>query len=97
MALPTFANYVHLLLTLFDRFVQSQSTRAHRGHPFVYQHQRLIVFFTHYGCLTDRWFPAKSHGPLTTSDYMAMQTLAPLAPYANKLLMVRGIRSMNEP
>ena len=24
-----------------------------------------IVFFTHYGCLTNRWFPARSHGPLT--------------------------------
>jgi hypothetical protein len=58
--------------------------------------KRLIVFFTHYGCLTDRWFPSKSHGPLATSDYMVTQTLAPLAPYANKLLMVRGIRSMNE-
>jgi hypothetical protein len=46
MAMPSFANYVHLLWTLFDRFVQSQSARAHRGHPFVYQHQRLIVFFT---------------------------------------------------
>jgi len=46
MALPTFANYVTLLWTLFDRFVQSQSARVHRGHPFVYQHQRLIVFFT---------------------------------------------------
>src|SRR5215831_7130884 len=46
MAMPSFANYVNLLLTLFDRFVQSQSARVHRGHPFVYQHQRLIVFFT---------------------------------------------------
>jgi hypothetical protein len=46
MALPTFAHYVTLLWTLFDRFVQSQSARAHRGHPFVYQHQRLLVFFT---------------------------------------------------
>ena len=46
MAMPTFANYVQLLFTLFDRFVQSQSARAHRGHPFVYQHQKLIVFFT---------------------------------------------------
>jgi Transposase DDE domain len=46
MALPTFANYVNLLWTLFDRFVQSQSARAQRGHPFVYQHQRLLVFFT---------------------------------------------------
>jgi hypothetical protein len=58
--------------------------------------QRLIVFFTFHGCLTNRWFPAKSHGALSTADYMAMPTLAPMAPYASKLLMVRGIRSMNE-
>jgi len=58
--------------------------------------KRLIVFFTHYGCLTDRWFPAKSHGTLSKADYMAMQTLQPMADFADKLLMVRGIRSMNE-
>ena len=58
--------------------------------------KRLIVYFTHYGCLTDRWFPAMSNGPLASSDYMAMQTLSPMAPYAQKLLMVRGIRAMNE-
>ena len=58
--------------------------------------KRLIVFFTHYGCLTNRWFPAKSHGALTTADYKAMPTLAPLAPFASKLLMPRGIRAMNE-
>jgi hypothetical protein len=58
--------------------------------------KRLIVFFTYHGCLTDKWFPAKSHGTLSTADYQAMGTLAPMAPYASKLLMVRGIRSMNE-
>jgi hypothetical protein len=58
--------------------------------------KRLIVLYTYHGCLTNRWFPAKSHGPLTTADYMAMPTLAPMAPYADKLLMVRGIRAMNE-
>jgi uncharacterized protein DUF1552 len=58
--------------------------------------KRLIVFFTYHGCLTDKWFPAKSHGTLSTADYQAMTTLAPMAPYASKLLMVRGIRSMNE-
>ena len=26
--------------------------------------KRLIVFFTYHGCLTDKWFPAKSHGAL---------------------------------
>jgi hypothetical protein len=58
--------------------------------------KRLIVFFTYHGVLTNRWFPAKSHGELTTADYMAMPTLAPLAPFASKLLMPRGIRAMNE-
>lgn len=58
--------------------------------------KRLIVFFTHYGCITNRWFPTKSHGPLTAADYMGTPTLAPLAPHAAKLLMVRGIRNMNE-
>jgi hypothetical protein len=58
--------------------------------------KRLIVMFTHHGCLTTRWFPAKSHGPLTRDDYAAMRTLAPMAPFADKLLMVRGIRAMNE-
>ena len=58
--------------------------------------KRLIVFFTYHGCLTDRWFPAKSHGPLTTADYESLTTLKPLAPYASKLLMPRGLRAMNE-
>ena len=39
--------------------------------------KRLIVFFTHYGCLTDRWFPKLSHGALSSTDYMGMQTLSP--------------------
>lgn len=57
--------------------------------------QRLIVFFTHYGCFTKKWFPTKSHGALTAADYEAT-TLKHLAPYADKLLMPRGIRAMNE-
>jgi hypothetical protein len=51
--------------------------------------------FTHHGCLTNRWFPEKSHGPLTADDY-AGTTLEVLAPHADKLLMPRGIRAMNE-
>ncbi len=57
--------------------------------------RRLIVMFTHYGCVTNRFFPANSHGPLTASDLEAT-TLAPLAPYASKLLMPRGVRAMNQ-
>jgi len=57
--------------------------------------KRLIVMFTHYGCLTNRWFPAKSHGALTSAD-LDPTTLKHLSPYASKLLMPRGIRGMNE-
>jgi hypothetical protein len=58
--------------------------------------KRLIMFYTHYGCLTSRWFPKLSHGALASADYDALTTLKPMAPYAQKLLMVRGIRTMNE-
>ena len=57
--------------------------------------KRLIVMFTHYGCITTRWFPAKSHGALTAADLQAT-TLKPLAPFVDKLLIPRGIRAMNE-
>ncbi len=79
-------------------FLSSVAERAAKadGAPPVTAPKRLIVFFTHYGCLTDRWFPAKSHGTLSQADYTAMQTLSPLASFADKLLMVRGIRAMNE-
>jgi hypothetical protein len=57
--------------------------------------KRLIVMFNHYGCITDRWFPTNSHGALTADDYMGL-SIEPLAPYADKLLVARGIRAMNE-
>jgi len=67
-----------------------------QGMPAPSTPKRLIVYYTYDGCLTNRWFPALSHGRLTREDYAAMRTLAPMAPYADKLLMVRGIRAMNE-
>jgi hypothetical protein len=57
--------------------------------------KRLIVMFTHYGCITSRFFPDTSHGALTASD-LESTTLKHLAPYVDKLLMPRGIRAMNE-
>ena len=30
--------------------------------------QRLVIFFTHNGCLTTRWFPKKVDGQLLASD-----------------------------
>ena len=55
--------------------------------------RRLVIFYTHNGCLTDRWFPKVENGPLTAADLTG--TLAPLAPYVSKLLLPRGFRSMN--
>jgi hypothetical protein len=57
--------------------------------------KRLIAMFTHYGCLTTKFFPAKSHGALTAAD-LEPTCLKHLAPYADKLLLPRGIRAMNE-
>jgi hypothetical protein len=56
--------------------------------------KRLLVMFTHYGCITTKFFPTKSHGAITASDLSP--TLQPLAPYVGKLLIPRGIRGMNE-
>jgi hypothetical protein len=56
--------------------------------------QRLVIFYTHNGCLTDRWFPKVEDGPLTAADLTG--TLAPLAPFVSKLLLPRGFRSMNQ-
>ena len=42
---PAFSDYVQLLHRLFDQFEQQQSMPSGRGHPFVYKHKELIVFF----------------------------------------------------
>lgn len=57
--------------------------------------KRMIAMFTHYGCITTRYFPKVVDGPLTAAD-LTGTTLAPLSPYVDKLLLPRGIRSMNE-
>jgi hypothetical protein len=46
MDTPTFADYVALISTMFARFLQHRDAQEHRGRPFVYHHQVLIVFFT---------------------------------------------------
>jgi hypothetical protein len=57
--------------------------------------KNFIAMFTHYGCITTKFFPAKAHGALAASDLMATN-LAALAPYVSKVLVPRGIRGMNE-
>jgi hypothetical protein len=54
---------------------------------------RFIMFFTHNGCNTNKWFPTIENGPLTAADLSP--TLAPLADVVDKLLLPRGFASLN--
>ena len=42
---PTFNDYVNLIYNRFEAFVQSSDEVKKIGHPYVYQHQAMIVFF----------------------------------------------------
>jgi hypothetical protein len=72
------------LSSLTERGVKAQSAAP----------KRLIMMFTHYGCITTKFFPTKSHGALAAADLSP--SLQALAPYIGKLLIPRGLRSMNE-
>jgi hypothetical protein len=74
-------------------FLASLTDRRARGQA-ISKPRQLIVMFTHYGHVTTKFFPVKSHGPLVASDLT--YSLAPLAPYVGKVLIPRGIRGMNE-
>jgi hypothetical protein len=75
------------LSSVFERKARAQSAPG--------KTKRVIVMFTHYGCITNKWFPNKIDGDLTADD-LTGTSLAALAPFASKLLMPRGIRTMNE-
>jgi hypothetical protein len=44
MVTPTVADYVSLLFTLFEHFMQQHPAQTRRGPPFVYPHKALLVF-----------------------------------------------------
>jgi hypothetical protein len=75
-------------------FLSSVWERRPKGQTVTMPRQ-LIVMFTHYGCVTNSFFPVKSHGPLEASD-LAPTSLAALTPLIGKLLIPRGMRAMNE-
>jgi Protein of unknown function (DUF1552) len=52
--------------------------------------QRLVIFYTNNGCLTNRWFPKVENGAIDAAA-LAGTTLAPLSDVANKLLFPRGL------
>jgi hypothetical protein len=82
-------------------FLPSVAERAARaqGMTMPATPKRLVIHFTHNGCLTDRWWPKVStytNGAATlTADMIKGQTLEPLTPYISKVTVPRGFRSMN--
>ena len=52
--------------------------------------QRLVIFYTNNGCLTNRWFPKVENGAVDAAA-LAGTTLTPLSDVANKLLFPRGL------
>src|SRR5688572_15276622 len=74
-------------------FLQSVAEREAKGQAA--KPKQFIAMFSHYGCVTTKWFPAKAHGALVASDLMSTN-LAALAPHVAKILIPRGIRGMNE-
>ena len=75
-------------------FLSSLSARGVKAQA-VTAPKRLILLYTHYGCVTTRFFPKRSHGALAAQDLQG-SSLEPLVPFVDKLLMPRGIRAMNE-
>ena len=72
------------LSSVHEREVKAQSAPA-SSPP-----QRLVIFYTHNGCLTNRWFPTIENGPLT-AEHIKGTTLAGLTPFVSKLLFPRGL------
>ena len=76
-----------ILTSLFERDARAQAVKATT--------KRVIMMFSYYGCVTNNWFPQKLDGDLLEADLKGT-SLEPLGPYAKKLLMPRGMRTMNE-
>src|SRR4029078_10826571 len=61
--------------------------------------KRFVIFFTHNGCLTDRWWPKvttyTNGAAMLTADMLKGQTLEPLSPYISKLSIRRACRPMH--
>jgi len=75
-----------ILTSLFERSAEAQVAASMK---------RALIMFTYYGCITNNWFPQKLDGDLLDTDLKGT-SLEALAPYTKKLLMPRGMRTMNE-
>ncbi len=68
-----------------------ESLAPREVHAAPVEDRRLIVFFCCNGVNMDRWWPNVSYGAITEGSFDADCGLLPLAPFANKLLIPRGM------
>jgi len=80
-------------LLLAAPFLPSLGQRSARAHALA-RPRRSVIFQTPCGCLTNRWFPKVEDGPLD-ANALAGTTLEVLTPFVKKLLVPRGLRSIN--
>ena len=78
-----------LAVPFLSSLQEKQSKAQDAGPP-----RRVVIFHSHNGCLTNRWFPKTAHGALSATD-LAGTTLEGLTPFVDRLLFPRGIKSYN--
>ncbi|MDQ2645400.1 MAG: DUF1552 domain-containing protein [Myxococcota bacterium] len=81
-------------VALATPFLSSLAEQQAKAQAAAAPPKRLVIFYTHNGCLTNRWFPKVEDGALT-ADALAGTTLEGLTPFVSKLLVPRGFRSLN--
>ncbi len=67
----------------------SSLQRSAKAQDLASNPQRLVIYYTQNGCLTNRWFPSVEDGAIDAAA-LAGTTLEGLAPFASKLLFPRG-------
>ncbi|MEO8213535.1 MAG: DUF1552 domain-containing protein [Myxococcales bacterium] len=55
--------------------------------------KRLVVFFNHNGVNMSKWFPTTAYGALTPASFMGTG-MEPIASYASKILLPRGLHQV---
>src|SRR5262252_7593672 len=73
----------------FLESIQPRTVRA--GTPGVTR--RFVCFFQCNGVNMNLFFPTSGFGPLTAASFGVGSALSPLAPYASRLLIPRGIHT----
>jgi hypothetical protein len=79
---------IGLGLPFLEAFAPRKAAAAAAATP-----KRLAVFFNHNGVNMDKWFPTTAYGALTPASFMGTG-MEPIASYASKILLPRGLHQV---